>query len=110
MRRHSIVYVLVGWLFALFGCATDNPAPLSVDTVETEVQLRPVAPGVSEGEYGNQHVVYVTNKQGAQWLLESTQQQHGDAVEHQVVPRLEVNNVVDVRRRGALGVARVTQT
>lgn len=64
-------------LFTLFGCETaTEPSSVSVETVESTVAMRSIAPGVSEGDYGDQRVVYVNGQQGADWLLAQTSQEY----------------------------------
>ena len=96
MRKHSIAQLCVAsFVGMLLGCTTGNSTPVSVDTVEADVQLRPTATGVSEGDYGNQHVVYVADKAGADWLFDNTLQEYHDTLarytrQHDIslVPRL----------------------
>jgi len=73
MHKNFIVPVVIASFASfLLGCTADSSTPISVETVESDVQLRMIAPGVSEGEHGNQHVVYVSDRTGADWLADTT--------------------------------------
>jgi hypothetical protein len=62
----------------LFACTTqsaDSGAP-STSTAESDAEMQSIAPGVSAVDRDNQHVVYVANQAGADWLLNDSQQKY----------------------------------
>ena len=78
MSKLSIV-AMFGLTMAVMGCSTtSDSSQISVDTVQSTVDLRPVAPGVSQGVYDQQQVLYVNSKQGADWLFNSTLNEYNE--------------------------------
>jgi len=77
MFKHSVIKVVVASFMAiLFGCTTESSSAVSPATAETELELQSIAPGVSVGDHANQHIVYVSDKIGADWLRSSAQQEY----------------------------------
>jgi len=76
MTKRSIIYTAL-CLSVLLGCGgTDDPSSISVNTVQSAVHLRSIAPGVSEGVYADQQVLYVDSQGGADWLLDNALQEY----------------------------------
>jgi hypothetical protein len=77
MVKSSAITAFYLSMLVLIGCGTtDDPRSIAINEVQSVVQLRSVAPGVSEGESANQHMVCVSSQAGAEWMFNNTLQEY----------------------------------